>query len=105
MLVPQIKARTKAEALARFGLTPGDVRRAMATFVKGLKVGEVYVEQKTYDVVVWGDERVRTDLDALRSIWLNVPTGGVVRLGDVMELRIAPTPKFVSTKTIRGDWM
>jgi len=95
VLVPQIKARTKAEALARFGLTPGNMRRAMATFVKGLKVGEVYVEQKTYDVVVWGNERVRTDLDALRSIRLNVPTGGVVRLGDVMELRIAPTPNLV----------
>jgi len=95
VLVPQIEARTKADALARFGLTPGDVRRAMATFVKGLKVGEIYDEQKAYDVVVWGNERVRTDLDALRAIRLNVPTGGVVRLGDVMELRIAPTPNLV----------
>ncbi|HEX4948181.1 MAG TPA: efflux RND transporter permease subunit [Blastocatellia bacterium] len=95
VLVPQIEARTKADALARFGLTPGDVRRAMATFVKGLKVGEVYDEQKAYDVVVWGTERLRTDLDALRSIRLNVPTGGAVRLGDVVELRIAPTPNLV----------
>lgn len=95
VLVPQIEARTKPDALARFSLTPGDVRRAMATFIKGLKVGEVYDEQKAYDVVVWGSERVRTDLDALRAIQINVPTGGEVRLGDVVELRIAPTPNLV----------
>jgi CzcA family heavy metal efflux pump len=95
VLVPQIEARTRPEALARFGLTPGDVRRAMATFVKGTKVGEVYDEQKAHDVVVWGSERVRADLDALRSIRINVPSGGEVRLGDVVELRIAPTPNVV----------
>jgi len=95
VLVPQIEARTRPEALARLGLTPGDVRRAMATFVKGLKVGEVYEDQKAYDVVVWGSDRLRADLDALRSIRIDIPSGGETRLGDVMELRIASTPNIV----------
>lgn len=95
VLVPQIEVRTRPEALARLGLTPGDVRRAMATFVKGTKVGEIYDEQKTYDVVVWGDDRLRSDLDALRSIRVNLPSGGETLLGDVAELRIAPTPNIV----------
>lgn len=95
VLVPQIEARTRPAALARLGLTPGDVRRAMATFVKGTKVGEVYDEQKAYDVVVWGSERLRADLHALSSIRINLPGGGDARLGDVVELRIAPTPNIV----------
>jgi len=95
VLVPQIEARTRPEALGRLGLTPGDVRRAMATFVKGTKVGEVFDEQKAYDVVVWGNERVRADLEALRSIRIGLPGGGETRLGDVAEFRIAPTPNIV----------
>ncbi|MGE0105181.1 MAG: efflux RND transporter permease subunit [Blastocatellales bacterium] len=95
VLVPQIEARTRPEALGRLGLTPGDVRRAMATFVKGTKVGEVFDEQKAYDVVVWGNERVRADLEAMRSIRIGLPGGGETRLGDVAEFRIAPTPNIV----------
>lgn len=81
--------------MARFALTPGDVRRASATLIKGQKVGEVYDEQKAYDVVVWGSERLRIDLDALRSVRINTPAGGDVRLGDVVDFRIAPTPNIV----------
>lgn len=95
VLVPQIEARTRPEALGRLGLTPGDVRRAMGTFVKGTKVGEVFDEQKAYDVVVWGNERLRADLEALRSIRIGLPGGGETRLGDVAEFRIAPTPNIV----------
>ncbi len=94
-LVPQIEARMKPDALARFGLTPGEVRRAMATFVKGTKVGEIYDELKVYDVVVWGAEHLRTDTESLRAIRINTPTGGDIRLGDVVDLRITPTPNVV----------
>ena len=54
VLVPQLDVRLRPEAAARLGLTPGDVRRAATTLVKGTKVGEVYDDQKIFDVVVWG---------------------------------------------------
>lgn len=95
VLVPQVEARMKPEVLAEFGLTTGEVRRAMATFIKGTKVGEIYDEQKAYDVVVWGAEHLRTDTEALRAIRINTPSGGDVRLGDVVDLRIAATPNIV----------
>ncbi|MFN0124963.1 MAG: efflux RND transporter permease subunit [Blastocatellia bacterium] len=95
VLVPQVEARTRAEALARFGLTPGDVRRAMATFVKGQKVGEIHDEQKVVDVVVQGEDHLRTDLESLRAIRLDAPGNASVRLGDVVELRVAPAPNLV----------
>ena len=60
VLVPQIEVRLRPEAAARFGLTPAHVRRAATTLLKGTKVGEVYEEQKNFDVVVWGVPDVRT---------------------------------------------
>jgi CzcA family heavy metal efflux pump len=95
VLVPQIELRLRLDALVRMGLNPGDVRRAAATFIKGQKVGEVYDEQKAYDVVVWGAEKLRVDTISLSAILINTPSGGTVRLSDVADLSIAPTPNIV----------
>jgi len=95
VLVPQIETRLRTDALTRFGLTPASVRRAAATLVKGQTVGEVYEEQRAIPVVVWGEERLRTDLAALHAIRLDAPGGGQVKLGDVADMRIAATPNVV----------
>jgi Cu/Ag efflux pump CusA len=91
VLVPHIQVRLKSDAAGVFGLTPGQVRRAATTFVKGTKVGEVYQDQKVFEVAVWGVERVRHELQALRELTIETPSGARVPLGDVAELDIAPT--------------
>lgn len=95
VLVPQVEARLKPEAALRFGLTPGDIRRAAATLVQGTKVGEIYEEQKIFDVVVWGEEHLRNDVEALRGVLIDTPSGGTVPLGEVLDLRIAPSPNVI----------
>ncbi|HMI89103.1 MAG TPA: efflux RND transporter permease subunit, partial [Polyangiaceae bacterium] len=42
VLVPEIEVTLDPAALQRLGLTPGDVRRTMATLLQGTRVGEVY---------------------------------------------------------------
>ena len=68
LLVPQLDVRLRPEASARLGLTAGDVRRAATTLVKGLKVGELYRDQKIFDVFVWGVEEVRNDISKLSQL-------------------------------------
>ncbi len=94
-LVPQIEVRFRPEAAERFGLTPGRVRRAAATLVRGTKAGEVYDRQRIYDVAVWGAEGVRRDPDALRRLPIDAPSGAQVPLGDVAEVAIVPTPNEI----------
>ena len=67
VLVPQIDVRLRPEASARLGLTAGDIRRAATTLVNGAKVGELYREQKIFDVFVWGTEDVRNDVSKLST--------------------------------------
>lgn len=95
VLVPQVEARIKPDAALRFGLTPGDIRRAATTLVKGTKVGEIYEEQKISDVVVWGEEYLRSDVEALRDVRIDTPAGGDVPLGEVVDLRIGPSPNVI----------
>jgi len=124
ILVPQIQVRLIPEAAARFGLQPGQVRRAVQTLVRGTQVGEIYQEQMSFPVVVWGAPKVRQDLAALRQLPIDLPAGGgsnsqpapatgssaalsasapaagsgqggYVLLGDVAEIEIVPAPNEI----------
>lgn len=95
VLVPQLVVRLRPEHAARFGLTPGDVRRAATTMIQGRKVGEIYEEQKIIDVMVWGVPRVRTDLASLRALLIESPSGAQVPLGDVADVEIVPAPNEI----------
>ena len=95
VLVPQVQVRLRPDAAERFGLTPGQVRRAVTTLLRGIKVGEVYEDQKKFDVVVWGSEDSRTDLNALHDLRIDTPTGGQVPLKDVADVEIVPASNEV----------
>ena len=51
---PQVAIKVDLAAAGRVGLKPGDVRRAAATVFSGLEVGNLYEQQKVFEVVVWG---------------------------------------------------
>ncbi len=95
VLVAQVQVKLLPEAAQRYGLTAGHIRRATTTLLKGIKVGEVYDQQKKFDVVVWGTPNLRTDLSAVRQLPIDTPAGMQVRLGDVADVFVAPAPNEV----------
>lgn len=105
VLVPQIEIGLDASALARLGLGPGDVRRTVATYLQGTRVGEVYRGDQVVDVVVWGEASLRNDLTSVRELRIPLPTvtpGGTsaeVRLADLASVEIAPAPNVVQRES------
>ncbi|MBI2477595.1 MAG: efflux RND transporter permease subunit [Planctomycetia bacterium] len=99
VLVPQLDVRLKPAAAEQFGLTPGDVRRAATTLIKGRTVGEVYRQQKVYQVAVWGVPEVRSDLEAIRNCLIETPSGGHVLLGEVADLAIVAAPNIIKRES------
>ncbi len=95
VLVPQIEVRLRPSAAEQFGLTPGQVRRAVTTVLRGTKVGEVYEGQKKQDVVVWGNDKSRTDLVSLGELRIDTATGSQVPLKDIADIAIVPAPNEV----------
>lgn len=95
VLVPQLRIRPRPEELARLGLTAGEVRRQAQTLVAQQKVGEIYRDQKSFDVTLWGEPRVRGSIHALRDLMIQSPAGAPVRLSDVAEVEVVPAPNEV----------
>jgi CzcA family heavy metal efflux pump len=86
---PTIEVEVDLERAHQFAIKPGDVRRSAATLLSGLAVGNLFEEQKVFDVVVWGTPEIRQSVSDVENLLLDTPTGEHVRLGDVADVRIA----------------
>ncbi|MGH9723108.1 MAG: efflux RND transporter permease subunit, partial [Bryobacteraceae bacterium] len=93
--IPQIEIDVRQENASRFGLHAGDIRRTVTTLVKGAKVGEIYEDQKIFDVAVWGVPALRAHLSSLEDILIDTPAGARVPLRDLAQVRFASVPNVV----------
>jgi CzcA family heavy metal efflux pump len=93
--VPHIQVKVDLAKAQHYGLKPGDVRRAAATLIAGTEVSDIHRDGKVYDVMVWGTPEARQSLSSIRDLLINTPGGSQVRLGDVAEVRILPTPNLI----------
>jgi Cu/Ag efflux pump CusA len=89
---PTLEIEVDLAAAQRYGLNPGDVRRAAATLVSGLQVGSLFEEQKVFEVSVWSTPETRHSLSDVGELLIDTPDGGRVRLDEVADVRVASSP-------------
>lgn len=97
---PQVHLSVKLDSAGQASVKPGDVRRTAANIFGGLNVGFLYEGQKIYDVVVWGAPETRQSLTSLRDLWIDKPDRTQVRLGEVAEVTLKPTPALLRHESI-----
>lgn len=91
-LEPQVEIEVDLAAAERYQVKPGDVRRSTTTLISGLRVGNLYEDQKVFDVIVWGEPDIRANLTDVEQLMVDTPGGGHVRLEEVADIRIDSTP-------------
>jgi Cu/Ag efflux pump CusA len=92
---PTVAIKVSLDSGLRYGIKPGDVRRKVATLMSGIQVGSVFDQEKVFDVVVRAVPSARRSLSDVRRLLIDVPGGGHVRLGNVADVRIRPTPAVI----------
>jgi CzcA family heavy metal efflux pump len=93
--VPQLQVKVDLDVAQRYGLKPGDVRRAAATLLSGEEVGDLFRDGKAYDVQVWSTPETRNSLTSIRDLLIDTPNGQHVRLGDVADVNIVPASSVI----------
>jgi CzcA family heavy metal efflux pump len=89
--MPSLEIQVDLDKAKRHGLKPGDIRRAATSLVSGLEVGNLFDEQKVFEVVVWGTPNTRQNLTSIQNLLIETPSRNHVRLKDVADVRIRPT--------------
>lgn len=92
---PTVEVEVNVDKASAKGVKPGDVRRAAGTQLAAITAGNLFEEQKIYDVVVWGVASQRGSVSGLQDLLIDAPNDSQVRLGDVAEVRIRPNPSVI----------
>jgi CzcA family heavy metal efflux pump len=93
--IPQIIVETDFAKAHRYGINPGDVRRATAVLVSGEEVGDIFLDGKDYLVDVWSTPETRTSVNSIGALLMDTPARGQVPLGEIANVRLQPTPNVV----------
>jgi CzcA family heavy metal efflux pump len=93
--IPQIDVEVKLAAAHSYGIKPGDVRRATSTMVAGEEIGDIHIANRTYDIQVWSTPESRNSLTAIQNLPMDTANGKTVRLADIADVAIKPTPNVV----------
>ena len=80
---------------ARYGLTVGDVQRAVSSGMGGENIATTVEGRERYSINVRYLADYRNDLNALRRILIMTPTGAQIPLGEVARITLSPGPSMI----------
>jgi copper/silver efflux system protein len=80
---------------ARYGLTVGDVQRAVSSGMGGENIATTVEGRERYSINVRYLADYRNDLNALRRILIMTPTGAQLPLGEVARITLSPGPSMI----------
>ena len=97
---PTVDIRVDPERAAREGLKPGEIRRAATSLLSGVEVGFLFEDQKVFEVIVWGPPELRESLSSIRDLLIDTPDGSQVRLAEVADVAIGPSPMVIQREGV-----
>jgi Cu/Ag efflux pump CusA len=93
--LPHIEVEPDLEKARAVGLTPGDIRRQASTLIASEEVSDIFSGGKAYDVHVTAIPSARDSASDVANLQLDTPSGDHVKLSDVAEVRMGPTPNAI----------
>jgi CzcA family heavy metal efflux pump len=99
--VPQLRIRADRGALARYGMTVGDLARAIDVAFNGVVVSQVLEEGKSFDLVVRFPEALRSDAAAIARVPFDTPTGARVPLAQLASIAVERGPNTISRENVQ----
>ena len=92
---PTIEVKVDLSKALRYGVKPGDVRRTAAILLSGITVGNMFQDQKVFDVVVWGRPEIRQSVADVENLLIDTPQGGLVPMSKIADVRVANAPAVI----------
>jgi cobalt-zinc-cadmium resistance protein CzcA len=93
--LPQLRVAIDREAVARTGLTPGDVVRALRIGLVGEEASEVWVGQRRYGLVVRLADPARNSVAAIRELRLETHDGTRIPIQQVARVEEVFAPGMI----------
>lgn len=84
--LPQMNVKYDRTKIARYGLNIKDLNDMVSMGFAGRTVGSVFEGEKRFDLVVRLNAENRKDIDNLKNLYVDVPSGGKIPLSELAEV-------------------
>ena len=99
--IPQLRIELDRNKLLQYGLTPVYVNDYVETAMNGQVVSEILLGQRTFDLLVRMDESYRENLEALKRLSIDLPSGGTTPLSSVARIYRDSGPNTINREKVR----
>jgi len=94
--LPQMTVHYDRDELAQYGLHVDNLNNVIETAFAGGKAGVIFEGEKRFDLVVRLDSVHRTNIDDVKSLYINTPNGAQIPLKEVADISYEPGPMQIS---------
>nr|WP_308571877.1 CusA/CzcA family heavy metal efflux RND transporter [uncultured Prevotella sp.] len=94
--LPQITVQYNRKKLAQYGLSVDQLNQYVSAAFAGADAGEVFEGEKRFDMVIRLSDRYRKSIDDLKNLYVDLPNGSQIPLGEVAEISYQPGPMQIS---------
>ncbi len=101
MDVPQLRIRADRTALARYGMTVGQLAEAIDVALNGEAVSQVLEEGRSVDLVVRFSDEARANATAISGVTFDTPTGQRVPLSSLAQITVDRGPNTISRENVQ----
>ena len=89
------------DRIARYGVNISDIQETIETAVGGLILGQIYEEQKRFDIFLRFEPRFREDIEQIGNLLIRLPGGGQVPLEQLAFIDEVVGPRVISRENNR----
>jgi CzcA family heavy metal efflux pump len=98
--IRQVQIKFNREAAARYGLTVGNLSHTLETALNGRVVSQVLEGQQLFDLVVWLQPESRHNLDVIRNLLVDTPTGQKIPLAQLANIDYGTGPNTINRENV-----
>jgi CzcA family heavy metal efflux pump len=99
--VPQLLVQPKRAAMARYGVTPGQLAEEIDVGFKGEVVSQVLESQQAFDLAVRFAPEHRTEIGRIEQALFDTPLGGKVPLSLLADVKLERGPNIISREDVQ----
>ncbi|MBK9409759.1 MAG: efflux RND transporter permease subunit [Gemmatimonadetes bacterium] len=99
--VPQLRIRADRTALARYGMSVGQLAEAIDVALNGEVVSQVLEQGRSVDLVVRFPDALRANASAIAAVPFDTPTGQRVPLSQLATVTVERGPNTVSRENVQ----
>lgn len=97
---PELNIVPKREMLARYGISLPEFAEAVEVLLEGSVMGQVYEGNRSFDLTLKVDDGGVRDMDMVKDLMLSTPSGEMVPLSDVAEIKSSAGPNTINRENV-----